>query len=63
MPATAALSAPLPTLSGMTTDPRTLAWLDQEDSRLAQTIRAHRVAVQYVIRGEESDEPPFVYTR
>ncbi|MGY2004480.1 DUF4262 domain-containing protein [Blastococcus sp. SYSU DS1024] len=46
----------------MTTDPQTLAWLDQEDSRLAQTIRAHRVAVQYVMRGEESDEPPFGYT-
>ncbi|MDK3258242.1 DUF4262 domain-containing protein [Blastococcus capsensis] len=46
----------------MTTDPQTLAWLDQEDSRLAQTIRAYRVAVQYVMRGEESDEPPFGYT-
>ena len=46
----------------MTTDPQMLAWLDQEDSRLAQTIRAHRVAVQYVVRGEESDEPPFGYT-
>ena len=43
-------------------DPQMLAWLDQEDSRLAQTIRAHRVAVQYVMRGEESDEPPFGYT-
>ncbi|MCF6735992.1 DUF4262 domain-containing protein [Blastococcus sp. KM273129] len=46
----------------MTTDPRTIAWLDQEDSRLAQTIRAHRVAVQYVMRGEEAGEPPFGYT-
>ncbi|WP_347059792.1 DUF4262 domain-containing protein [Blastococcus sp. HT6-30] len=46
----------------MTIDPQTLAWLDQEDSRLAQTVRAHRVAVQYVMRGEESDEPPFGYT-
>lgn len=44
------------------TDPQTLAWLDQEDARLAQTIRAHRVAVQYVMRGDESDEPPFGYT-
>ena len=44
------------------TDPQMLAWLDQEDSRLAQTIRAHRVAVQYVVRGEGSDEPPFGYT-
>jgi hypothetical protein len=49
-------------LTGMTTDPQTLAWLDQEDSRLAQTIRAHRIAVQYVMRGEHSDEPPFGYT-
>jgi len=46
----------------MTTDPQTLAWLDQEDSRLARTIRAHRIAVQYVMRGTESDEPPFGYT-
>ena len=52
---------PASTLVGMT-DPQMLAWLDQEDSRLAQTIRAHRVAVQYVMRGEESDEPPFGYT-
>ena len=44
------------------TDPQMLAWLDQEDSRLAQTIRAHRVAVQYVFRGEGSQEPPFGYT-
>jgi hypothetical protein len=46
----------------MTTDPQTIAWLDQEDARLAQTIRTHRVAVQYVVRGETSDEPPFGYT-
>ena len=46
----------------MTTDPQTTAWLDQEDTRLAQTVRTHRVAVQYVMRGEESDEPPFGYT-
>jgi hypothetical protein len=46
----------------MTTDPQTTAWLDQEDTRLAQTVRAHRVAVQYVMRGEESDEPAFGYT-
>ncbi|WP_166534997.1 DUF4262 domain-containing protein [Blastococcus xanthinilyticus] len=46
----------------MTIDPSVLAWLDQEDSRLAQTIRSNRVAVQYVIRGEESDEPAFGYT-
>jgi hypothetical protein len=46
----------------MTTDPQTTAWLDQEDTRLAQTVRTHRVAVQYVMRGEESDEPSFAYT-
>jgi hypothetical protein len=56
------MSVPPRTLTGMTSDPQMLAWLDQEDSRLAQTIRAHRVAVQYVMRGEESDEPPFGYT-
>jgi hypothetical protein len=47
---------------GMTTASRMLAWLDQEDSRLAETIRTYRVAVQYVMRGEESDQPPFGYT-
>ena len=46
----------------MTQDPQTIAWLDQEDARLARTIRSHRWAVQYVGRGEESDEPPFAYT-
>ncbi len=46
----------------MTTDPQTTAWLDQEDTRLARTVRTHRVAVQYVMRGEESDEPSFAYT-
>ena len=44
------------------TDPQTTAWLDQEDTRLAQTVRTHRVAVQYVMRGEEADEPSFAYT-
>jgi hypothetical protein len=46
----------------MTTDPQTIAWLDQEDARLARTIRTHRWAVQYVARGEGSDEPSFGYT-
>ena len=45
------------------TDAQTIAWLDQEDAHLAQTIRAHRFAVQYVFPGEEdSDEPAFGYT-
>jgi hypothetical protein len=46
----------------MTHDPQTLAWLDQEDAHLAQTIRARRSAVQYVGPGEEDDEPAFGYT-
>jgi hypothetical protein len=46
----------------MTNDAQTIAWLDQEDARLAQTIRTHRLAVQYVAAGEESDEPCFGYT-
>jgi len=46
----------------MTSDPQTIAWLDQEDARLAQTIRAHRWAVQYVGAGEKPDEPAFGYT-
>lgn len=46
----------------MTTDPQTIAWLDQEDAHLAQTIRTHRWAVHYVAEGEESGEPPFGYT-
>jgi hypothetical protein len=46
----------------MTTDPQTLAWLDQEDAHLAQTIRTHRWAVQYVGGGEGPEEPPFGYT-
>jgi hypothetical protein len=46
----------------MTQDAQTIAWLDQEDARLAQVIRTHRLAVQYVSAGEESDEPCFGYT-
>ena len=46
----------------MTHDPQTVAWLDQEDARLAQIIRAHRFAVQYVGAGDEHDEPAFGYT-
>src|SRR5688500_1296579 len=46
----------------MTTDPQTIAWLDQEDAHLAQLVRAHRWAVQYVGPGEEPGEPPFGYT-
>ena len=46
----------------MTQDPQTIAWLDQEDARLTQLIRAHRWAVQYVDAGEEPGEPKFGYT-
>jgi hypothetical protein len=46
----------------MTHDPQTQAWLDQEDARLAQLIRAHRWAVTYVSGGDEPGEPPFGYT-
>jgi hypothetical protein len=46
----------------MTQDPQTVAWLDQEDARLAQVIRTHRWAVQYVAAGEAADEPGFGYT-
>jgi hypothetical protein len=44
------------------TDPQTVAWLDQEDADLAQLVRAHRWAVQYVGAGDEPGEPPFGYT-
>ena len=46
----------------MTSDPQTTAWLDQEDAHLAQVIRGHRWAVQYVGAGDEPDEPAFAYT-
>ena len=46
----------------MTTDPQITAWLDQEHAHLAQVIRTHRFAVQFVGAGDERDEPPFAYT-
>ena len=46
----------------MTQDPQTVAWLDQEDARLVQMIRAHRWAVQYVGSGDDPGEPSFGYT-
>ncbi|WP_040337096.1 DUF4262 domain-containing protein [Candidatus Blastococcus massiliensis] len=47
----------------MTQDPQTLAWLDQEDAHLAQVIRQHGWAVQYVFpHDEESGMPAFGYT-
>lgn len=44
------------------TDAQLTAWLDQEDAHLAQLIRAHRWAVQYVGPGELAEEPAFGYT-
>ena len=45
------------------TDAQTTAWLDQEDTHLAQLVRTHRWAVQYVFPCEEdSSAPPFGYT-
>ena len=46
----------------MTQDAQTIAWLDQEDARLAHVVREHRWAVQYVHAGEGSGEPAFAYT-
>ena len=46
----------------MTTDPQTIAWLDQEHAHLTRVIRTHRFAVQYVGAGDEAGEPPFGYT-
>jgi hypothetical protein len=46
----------------MTHDPQTVAWLDQEDAHLAQTIRTHRWAVQFVGPGDDPAEPSFGYT-
>lgn len=46
----------------MTTDPQTIAWLDQEHAHLARVIRTRRFAVQYVGAGDEPGEPPFGYT-
>ena len=57
----AVLSVPGRRLPHMTHDPQTIAWLDQEDARLAQLIRT-RFAVQYVWSGDEPDEPGFGYT-
>jgi hypothetical protein len=46
----------------MTSDSQITAWLDQEDAHLAQVVRSHRWAVQYVGAGDEDDEPAFGYT-
>ncbi|MDT0117900.1 DUF4262 domain-containing protein [Microbacterium sp. PRF11] len=43
-------------------DPEVLAFLDQDDRRLAETIRAHAVSVEYVSCGPESEPSSFAYT-
>lgn len=52
-------------------DPRTQAWLDQEDARIAAVIREHGWAITYVggdccsypgCEAPPSDGPPFAYT-
>ncbi|MBW9092869.1 DUF4262 domain-containing protein [Microbacterium jejuense] len=43
-------------------DPSLLAWLDQEDKRTAQTIRAHGTSNEYVFGDMPRRETPFSYT-
>jgi hypothetical protein len=47
---------------GLTGGPGLVAWLDQEDAQLRETIRQHRWAVQYVGPGVGPYEPAFAYT-
>ena len=46
----------------MTPDPALIAWLDQEDKRTAQTIRAHGTWIEYVFGDPARRETPFAYT-
>ncbi|WP_186808286.1 DUF4262 domain-containing protein [Agrococcus baldri] len=41
-------------------DAQTLAWLDQQDRRTTEIIRAHGWAVEYIFG--EANSPPFAYT-
>jgi hypothetical protein len=43
-------------------DPATIAWLDQEDKRTAQTIRTHGIHIEYVFGDLRQHEAPFAYT-
>lgn len=52
-------------------DARTLAWIDQEDARIADLVRRNGWAIQYIgggscskpgCDGGDDDEPPFAYT-
>lgn len=43
-------------------DAKTQAWLDQEDERVAQTIRSHGVAIEYVLGNPAAKRTPIAYT-
>ncbi|GAA5198809.1 DUF4262 domain-containing protein [Microbacterium jejuense] len=42
--------------------PSSLGWLDQEDRRTAQTIRAHGTSNEYVFGDLQKREAPYAYT-
>jgi hypothetical protein len=46
----------------MTPDPSLLAWLDQDDTRTAQTIRRHGTTIEYVMGDMRARLTPFAYT-
>ncbi|MFD2757023.1 DUF4262 domain-containing protein [Gulosibacter faecalis] len=47
-------------MSNDISDAQLEAWLDQEARRIAETIRTHRWAVEYIMG--ERETPPFAYT-
>ena len=46
----------------MTPVPSVIAWLDQEDKRTAQAIRAHGTSIEYVGGDMKRRQTPFAYT-
>ena len=46
----------------MIPDPATIAWLDQQDKRTAQTIRTHGTHIEYVMGDMRRSQTPFAYT-
>lgn len=44
------------------TDPQTTAWLDQQDARVAATIREHGWLIEYVIGEPGRKKPSIAYT-
>lgn len=44
------------------TDAEIVAFLDQDDRRLVETIRAHRVSIEYVTCGPDPEPSSFAYT-